>query len=211
MHLLSELGNHCYVIKILILFPKALKHPLAHYPHPERLSQQCTPWSSLHLVLVCLLFPRLVCFLSLSMKGVPSWRNADVCLALFRLNTTGDTLSYLRWPHAWIRTCRGPVPTCGFSGGSTGLPGGAEWSSLEYIQWLKTAWAACYHWVEMEDGANSGLEMSSQQLTGLKHSPCCCLRIDLCCPKEQDNLMVWQTASVPSPKLKNPLWYMGGA
>lgn len=50
----------------------------------------------------------------------------------------------------------------GTSRGSRGLPRGGGWNPLECVLQVKLVLAGCDHWLEMENGVNSGLEASSQ-------------------------------------------------
>lgn len=51
-HLLAKPGNDRPLsYREQSLFLKALEHPITHYPHPEQLSQELTPHSSLHFAI----------------------------------------------------------------------------------------------------------------------------------------------------------------
>lgn len=144
MHLLPEPGNQGSVIRELIPFLKALKHPLAHYPHPKWLSRH-TPQSSLHAP-----FSGFVCFFQARFAFQPFNEGSaarEECRCMLSSFQPKDNP---RWvPRAWNRAGRRLVPsgdTPGHLTGCRGLPREGQWSSLELVLELKPGWAGCLFW-----------------------------------------------------------------
>lgn len=162
MHLFPEPGNQGSVIRELIPFLKALKHPLAHYPHPKWLSQH-TPQSSLRAS-----FSGFVCFFQARFAFQPFNEGSaarEECRCMLSSFQPKDNPRYLGLL----------VPGTGLVGDlcPLGTPQGISQAAEDCLDKVNEAlWSSSWNWnqgelavyygMEMENGANSGLETSHQ-------------------------------------------------